>query len=374
MVYGFGSGGPWGDPRGDRGDAQPPHLGERIGLWNSSLERQVEMTGKEEAHGAAGDSASGGLPRRSGGGLPRAALIVNTRSRSGERTFFKALDRLEELGIALGATYAVRDPVRLPETVREVLGAGYDLLILGGGDGSVSSVVDYLAHHDAVLGLLPLGTANDFARTLGIPADIEGACQTIAGGRVVDVDLGLAGDNYYVNLASVGLGVTATRTLSPWMKKRAGALAYPVAAVRTFFAHEPFSARLTFPDGDHEPVARERLLQVAVGNGRFYGGGMVVAPDAGIDDGSLDVYAIELGRHRDLVGMLRYLKSGDFVSSEGVSHYRTERVLLETDPALPLNVDGELVAKTPQLFSVAHNALKVLIPQDSTAARRDLAG
>src|ERR671911_3116236 len=159
----------------------------------------------------------------------RAALIVNTRSRTGERTFFKALDRLQELHVPLGATYAIRDPARLPETVREVLddGSGYRLLILGGGDGSVSSVVDFLAHRKVVLGLLPLGTANDFARTLEIPSDIEGACQTIASGKIVDVDLGLAGDNYYVNVASVGLGGEATRALSPWMKKSVRPLAYP---------------------------------------------------------------------------------------------------------------------------------------------------
>jgi diacylglycerol kinase (ATP) len=309
-------------------------------------------------------------------GARRAALIVNTRSRSGERTFFEALDRLEELGVPLGATYAIRDPVRLPETVREVLhkGSGYKLLILGGGDGSVSSVVDFLAHHEVILGLLPLGTANDFARTLEIPADIEKACETIAGGRVVDVDLGLAGDNYYVNVASVGLSVGVTQALSPQLKRRIGALAYPTAAIRAFLSHEPFSARLTFPDGDHEPVEYGRLLQVAIGNGRFYGGGMVVAPQSGIDDRSLDLYAIELGRHRDLIGAARYLKSGDFIRSESVSHYRTEQVRLETEPELPVNIDGEVVTRTPQDFSVAHNALKVLVPPESTAARRDLAG
>jgi diacylglycerol kinase (ATP) len=306
----------------------------------------------------------------------RAALIVNTRSRSGERTFFRALDRLQELGVMLGPTYAVRDPVRLPETVRHDLddGSEYGLVILGGGDGSVSSVVDFLAHHDVVLGLLPLGTANDFARTLGIPSDIEGACQTIAGGKVVDVDLGLAGDNYYVNVASVGLGVEATRALSPWMKKSTGPLAYPVAAIKAFLNHQPFTARLTFPDGDHEPVDYERLLQVAVGNGRFYGGGMVVAPESGIDDRRLDIYAIELGRRRDLIGIARYLRSGDFIREEGVSHFRTERVRLETEPDLPTNIDGEVVTCTPQNFSVDHNALKVLVPKESTAARRDLSG
>ena len=313
---------------------------------------------------------------RNDAGAQGAALIVNTRSRSGERAFFEAIDRLEELGVRLGATYPVRDPVRLPETVREVLheGSGHRLLILGGGDGSVSSVVDFLAHRDVVLGLLPLGTANDFARTLGIPAEVEKACETIAEGKVVDVDLGLAGDNYYVNVASIGLGVEATQALSPWLKKGVGPLAYPVAAVRAFLRHEPFSARLTFPEGDHEAVEFGRLLQVAVGNGRFYGGGMVVAPQSGIDDRRLDSYAIEMGRHRDLIGVARYLKSGDFIRNESVGHFRTQRVRLETEPDLPINIDGELVARTPQGFSVARNALKVIVPPESTSARRDHAG
>ena len=311
-----------------------------------------------------------------GQGRRRAALVVNTRSRSGERTFFQALDRLQGMGVPLGATYAIRDPARLAETVREVLsdGSGYGTLILGGGDGTVSSVVDFLADHEVVLGLLPLGTANDFARTLEIPDDVQGACETIARGKVVDVDLGLAGSNYYVNVASAGLSVGVTQALSPWMKKRAGVLAYPMAAVKAFLSHEPFSARLTFPEGDQEPVEHERLLQVAVGNGRFYGGGMVVAPDSGIDDRSLDVYAIELGRHRDMFGVARYLKSGDFIRSEGVSQYRTPSVRLETEPNLPINIDGEVVAMTPQDFSVAQNALKVLVPHGSTAASRDLDG
>jgi diacylglycerol kinase (ATP) len=303
----------------------------------------------------------------------RAALIVNTRSRTGERTFFEALDRLQELGVALGVTYAIRDPARLPETVREVLddGSGYRFLILGGGDGTVSSVVDFLAHHDTVLGLLPLGTANDFARTLGIPQDIEGACKAIAEGKLVDIDLGLAGDNYYVNVASVGLGVEATRALSPWLKRSTGPLAYPAAAIRAFLKHEPFSARMTFPDGDHESVEYDRLLQVAVGNGRFYGGGMVVAPESGIDDSTLDIYAIELGRHRNLFGIARYLKSGDFIKMEGVHHFRTSSVRIETDPEMAVNIDGEVVAQTPQDFSVVQNALNVIVPQDSAAARHD---
>ena len=300
-----------------------------------------------------------------------AALIVNTRSRTGERAFFQALDHLQEMHVPLGVTYPIRDPARLPEAVQEVLGDGYEFLILGGGDGTVSSVVDFLADRGTLLGLLPLGTANDFARTLDIPEDIEEACKLIANGKVVDIDLGLAGDNFYVNVASVGLSVEATRALSPWLKKSTGPLAYPVAAIRAFLKHEPFSARLTFPEGDHEPVEYDRLLQVAVGNGRFYGGGMIVAAESGIDDKTLDIYAIDLGRRRDLIGAVRYLKSGDFIKTDGVHNFRTPRVRLETDPDLPVNIDGEVVTRTPQDFSVAQNALSVLVPQDSTAARQD---
>jgi diacylglycerol kinase (ATP) len=300
-----------------------------------------------------------------------AALIVNTRSRTGERAFFQALDHLQELQVPVGVTYPIRDPARLPEAVREVLDDGYGFLILGGGDGSVSSVVDFMADRDTLLGLLPLGTANDFARTLDIPDDIEEACKTIANGKIVDVDLGLAGDNFYVNAASVGLGVETTRALSPWLKKSTGSLAYPLAAMRAFFRHEPFSARLAFPDADIEPVEYDRLLQVAVGNGRFYGGGMVVAPESGIDDRTLDIYAIELGRRRDLFGVARYIKSGDFINVEGVHHFRTSRVRLETDPELQVNIDGEVVTHTPQDFSVARNALDVLVPQESSAASHD---
>jgi diacylglycerol kinase family enzyme len=145
-----------------------------------------------------------------------------------------------------------------------------------------------------------------------------------------------------------------------------------VAALAAFFKHKPFAAHLRFPDKDYEPVEHDRLLQVAIGNGRFYGGGMVIAPGSGIDDRHLDVYAIRLGRRRDLVGIARYLRSGDFVKSEGVDHFRTRRIQLETEPELPINVDGELVARTPQEFSVASNALRVIVPETSTAARRDV--
>jgi YegS/Rv2252/BmrU family lipid kinase len=301
----------------------------------------------------------------------RATLVVNARSRSGERAFSQASELLESFGVPIEEAYALRDPSRLPETVRRAVSEGSGLIVLGGGDGSVSSVVDFLVESEAVLGLLPLGTANDFARTLGIPTDVRSACETIARGAVVDVDLGLAGEDYFVNVASVGLGVEVTRALSPALKRRTGALAYPIAATRAFFSHRPFSATLAFPNGDYPPASFGRLLQVAVGNGRFYGGGLAVAPGADIDDRSLDVYAIELGRRRDLLGVIRYLRSGEFIHREGVHYYSTRAVRIAADPPLPINIDGELVDRPPEVFSLAPEALNVLVPQGSKAAVRD---
>jgi len=232
-------------------------------------------------------------------------------------------------------------------------------------------VVDFLVEGGAVLGLLSLGTANDFARTLGIPTEVERACETIAHGEVVDVDLGLAGDDYFVNVASVGLGVEVTRALSPGLKRKAGALAYPIAAIRAFFYHQPFSATLSFPDGDHPPANFGRLLQVAVGNGRFYGGGLAVAPGADIDDRSLDVYAIELGRSRVLLGAVRYLRSGAFIHQGGVHYHATRTVRIETEPPLAINIDGELVDRPPEVFFLVPEALNVLVPAGSAAALQD---
>ncbi|MDQ4007822.1 MAG: lipid kinase [Actinomycetota bacterium] len=300
----------------------------------------------------------------------RAALIVNTGSRTGKAAFDEARDRLTTLGVPLADTFPLSDAARLPETVHAAVQDGCDLVVLGGGDGTVSAAVDHLTGHDVALGVLPLGTANDFARTLQIPADLEQACHTVAHGKVVDVDLGLVEDNYFVNVASVGLSVAVTEALSPKLKARVGPLAYPVATLKAYRRHRPFAAALEFPDGDHEPVQLDGLLQVAVGNGRHYGGGGVVAPEAGIDDHALDVYAIRQGRLRDHVSIARAFKTGTFVEHANVTHLTTRRLRMRTDPQQHVNVDGEVVAVTPQEFSIARNALDVLVPQDSSAARQ----
>ncbi|MDO9378366.1 MAG: lipid kinase [Nocardioidaceae bacterium] len=301
----------------------------------------------------------------------RAALVVNTASRRGADAYEEAHERLVAAGVPVEESYPVTDASRLSETVEHLVSDGVDLVVVGGGDGTISSVVDVVAGSGAVLGVLPLGTANDLARTLELPTDLAAACDTIVEGTVVDIDLGRVGGLPFLNVASLGLSVGVTRALSPVLKRRLGPIAYPLAALRAYRSHEPFSAELVFPAGDHETIRLDGLLQVAVGNGRFYGGGNAVSPTAGIDDHLLDVYAITQGRLREHVSIARFLKDGSFVQHENVTHLTTRAVEVRTDPDLPINVDGEVVTSTPQTFTVDRNALDVIVPVGSTAARAD---
>lgn len=302
-----------------------------------------------------------------------AALVVNTASRTGASAFEAARDHLRRLGVPVTICHPVREAERLPEVLEHVVEKGHDLVIIGGGDGTLSTAVDLMAHRDVTLSVLPLGTANDFARTLGIPSDLRAACAAIADGKIVDIDLGQVGDNHFINLASVGLSVGVSQALAPSLKKRLGPVAYPIAAAVAYRRHRPFTAWLEFPDDDHASLRLDDLLQVAVGNGRHYGGGNIVAPDATIDDQLLDVYAIFAGRLRDHVSLARLLRDGSFVEHDQAVHLTTQRVTLRTEPEQLINVDGEVVASTPETFAVDHNALDVVVPTHSAAARQDRA-
>jgi YegS/Rv2252/BmrU family lipid kinase len=300
-----------------------------------------------------------------------AAVVVNAGSRRGAAVHELAVDKMKAAGVPVDAVHPVMSGAELAATLDRVIGEGYDLVVVGGGDGTVSCAAGRVAGTDVTLGVLPLGTANDFARTLEIPGDLDAACAAVADGKVVDIDLGRANGQPFLNVASAGLSVAVTEALSPRLKKHLGPLAYGVATLRAYRRHRPFRARLEFPDGDHEPMDLDDLLQVAVGNGRHYGGGNAVSPTAGIDDHILDVYAIVRGRLREHVSIARLLKDGSFIEHDRVHHVTSRRVRLTTEPALPVNLDGEIAATTPTLFEIERNAVHVVVPQTSTAAALD---
>jgi diacylglycerol kinase family enzyme len=153
-------------------------------------------------------------------------LIVNTHSRKGEILFREAKRMLEENGVRLIGSHAVNDPRRMNPQVAQAVESGAPMVIVGGGDGSLSRTIDLLVGRPCVFALLPLGTANSFARTLGIPLDLEGAVKAIARGRRRVIDLGVINGDYFANCAALGLAPMIGEGIPRKLKRYLGRVGY----------------------------------------------------------------------------------------------------------------------------------------------------
>jgi len=186
-----------------------------------------------------------------------AALIVNARSRNGQALFERACAALRGHGIAVDA-HAVRDPKNLERVARRALAKNPEVMILGGGDGTMSGLVDDLVGRKVVLGVLPLGTANSFARTLGLPLDVEGAVDVIVHGERRRIDLGMIDDDYFANAASIGIAPQIAETVPHGLKKVFGRIGYLGWAAVQYARFQPFWLTIDTGDGPQ----RLRVVEV----------------------------------------------------------------------------------------------------------------
>ena len=288
-----------------------------------------------------------------------AALIVNTRSRRGQRLYSRAKTLLEEKGITLGATYPVRDPVRLPEVVKENIAHGVKLVIIGGGDGTISSVVDELAYKDVVLGILPLGTANSFARTLAIPLSVGGAVEVIVAGKVADVDLGKIDDDYFANASALGLSSSIGRSKLHLIKRYLGRAGYLIVASAKFFSHRAFRCTLTYDDR----TVTVEALDVLIANGPYHGGVFVVR-EAAVESRDLVIRIIKGPNKWNLLKAWKMIAIGSSPGPPLIELVRTSDVWIEASPTQYVSIDGEVVTRTPVRASIAREALKLMVPPE----------
>jgi diacylglycerol kinase (ATP) len=297
----------------------------------------------------------------------KALLFANVASRQGAMDLAPALEVLRAGG--------VRVLEERPPDVRE-LGAWIlehrntaDLVILGGGDGTLNAAAEALVEAGLPLGILPLGTANDLARTLEIPTRPIEASRVIAEGRTHRIDLGRVNGKHFFNVASMGLSVHVARELGVEVKRRWGVLGYPLTLWRTLDRHRSFRAEIRC----NGTRARVRTIQISIGNGRHYGGGMTIAADAAIDDGLLDVVSLAPQGLGELVLNLPALRRGQHERAARVRHWRCRDIEIWTVRSLPINTDGEVTTRTPAQVVVVPQALAVYVPQsllDSRGAQR----
>jgi diacylglycerol kinase (ATP) len=286
----------------------------------------------------------------------RALLLINPRARRGAEALEKAQACLRALGLEV-LPVTSGDPSALSDSIRRE-GANIDRIVVAGGDGTLNLALQSLAGTGLPLAILPIGTANNLARTLGIPTTLPEACHLAVHGARRPIDLGWVNGRYFFTTASMGLSVEITEALTRETKRRWGVLAYAVAATRALARARPFHADITWNGGSRH----SRSIQLVIGNGRYYGSALPVAEDAAIDDARLDLYSLEVRHWWELVALVPALRRGRQGEKRSVEALRAPEFEICTRTPMDINVDGEICSQTPAQLRVIPRALEVFAP------------
>lgn len=288
----------------------------------------------------------------------RAVLLVNTKSRRGQEWFDQTKDRLTDLGIELEKAIAFQSVKKLRAEAQLAVKNQVPLVIAGGGDGTFSAIARYFVESESVLGVLPLGTGNAFARDLGIPAQVEQACDIVVNGKNAGVDLGYAGNDYFLNVATIGLTTKIAQTLTVPMKRRWGRFVYAIAISRSLRKVKPFQVRIETENG----IDEFETLQLVLGNGRYHAGPFPLSPTASITEGKLTLYALATANKLAFLRLALRLPTGSHVNMPEVRCQDTVGGKILTVPPMPVTIDGEVCWQTPLPFRIAPDAIRVRAP------------
>jgi diacylglycerol kinase (ATP) len=240
---------------------------------------------------------------------------------------------------------------------------GCDALFVAGGDGRLNEAMNGLVTAgglaEMVVGIVPFGTGNDFAAALGIPLETEPALEILLEGRERAVDLGEVNGRVFVNTSGGGFIAEVSAAVTPQLKTIAGRLAYLIGGAQVLFEFEPVGASVTLSPG---PVQVSRSLYAfAVCNSRLIAGGRLIAPNALIDDGMLDVCLIEAMSAIEFVALARKVADGEHVKDPRVLYYQAQSVRVELDRAVHVNTDGEVFEDTRCDYRVLPGAARFLV-------------
>ncbi|GAA2720432.1 diacylglycerol/lipid kinase family protein [Cellulomonas aerilata] len=288
-----------------------------------------------------------------------AVLLVNVRSRRGAALHGTVRRMLEQRGLTITAEHLVTDPAgQLPDLVPRILAEHPPLLVVGSGDGTIATVVDHLAHTDTVLGYLPLGTTNNFGRSLGLPPRLRDAIDVVVDGRVAHVDLGRVNGDWFANLVSIGVSAEVAGRTPHLLKRHLGRAAYAATAARTLRSHRPFTAEVRSGD----TTWRVRTHQLNIANGRMHGGS-AIARDASLEDRLLVVYALGGSSRFSTAWAAARQALTPWQPVQRKGYLTGTEFHITTDVPLTVDVDGEVSGMTPIHVEVTAQALRVMAPR-----------
>lgn len=245
---------------------------------------------------------------------------------------------------------------------REAVQTGCELVIAAGGDGTLNEVINGLAPsaEKLLVGLIPLGTGNDFARMLGLPTGIDACVDVLSAGHTRPIDLvRVTSDQvrYFVNVSAGGFSGTVNEKLTPEIKKTWGPLAYLRCAAEAFPELRAYRTHIVLDD---VTVLDLDLYNAIIANGRFVAGGTPVAPEAAVDDGLLDVVLVPQRPMAEMAVMAAQMLLGAHLTSDAIVFRRAAKIAISSTPGMWFNVDGELVGNEPALFEVLPRAIQFL--------------
>ena len=235
-----------------------------------------------------------------------------------------------------------------------------DLVVVIGGDGTINEVASGLVGSEVAMGIIPLGSGNGLARTLKIPLNVEKACKLIAEGDRVKIDTGKANDRFFVLVAGVGFDAVVGKRFDEHHKR--GPISYFYIGTKEFFLYKTDRVKISFDDHSLEV---EPFL-IAVANGQQYGNNAIIAPDAKLNDGLLDITIIHNISLFQLMRALPKVFSGRLKHYPKADFYQTKSVRIQREAPDILNIDGEPVDEKPVIeISILPKSLKIIAPRNS---------
>jgi diacylglycerol kinase (ATP) len=256
----------------------------------------------------------------------------------------------------------------------EAVQAEADLIVAVGGDGTLNEVLNGMAEGfgRVRLGLLPLGTGNDFARSIGIPADLEEALKVLAAGRTRRIDVGVAriggGEaRCFLNMSAGGFSGKVSEKADE-AKERWGPLSYLRSALGALPELHGFKSVITLNGSERLELA---TYNIVVSNGRFVAAGIPVAPQAIVDDGMLDIMIAPEASMGQLALLLPQVLLGRHTNSDLLIFRRVTRLEIESDPPMTFNVDGELCGQDPAQFEILPRALEAVVGPEGEGDRAE---
>ena len=289
-------------------------------------------------------------------------IILNGK-KAGIDTVREAISvfRKEVKDVQVRVTYEYGDVERF---MLEAIQSGVKRLIIGGGDGSVNEMVDAMAKiprdKRPKLGILPLGTANDFATACQIPLDSLDALRFAVSGTSTSIDIAKANERHFINMATAGFGAQVTADTPVELKNFLGGGAYTLTGVLKAIDFVPYRGKLKTPDFESE----ETGVVAAICNGRQAGGGQVLAPKAFINDGLLDVLIVKEVLGADIFTLLDEIKNPTH-TGRYIKYFQTPWLETKSEEIIPVNLDGEPYQNKKIRFEIIPDAIDLILPEHS---------